>query len=135
MEERQVILNSFGKGLIDVIVAPQILDEGVDVPEADLAIIIATTKTFRQMVQRLGRVLRRKKDGRLARLALLYVEETSEDPDHGAHEDFIDEIEGVADNFANYSSKSSPKVICKFLSDIKPNTPVAIPRMAASAGR
>lgn len=49
------------------------------------------------MIQRMGRVLRRKPDNRLARFAVLYVEGTSEDPGYGAHEDFLDEITEVAE--------------------------------------
>lgn len=48
----------FADGFLQVIVAPQVLDEGVDVPEADLVVILAASKTRRQMVQRMGRVLR-----------------------------------------------------------------------------
>jgi hypothetical protein len=49
------------------------------------------------MVQRMGRVLRRKPDGRLARFAVVFVEHTVEDPATGAHESFLEEITDVAD--------------------------------------
>jgi len=58
MDERRDILSEFGEGSLQVVVAPQVLDEGIDVPEADLAIIVAASKTRRQMIQRMGRVLR-----------------------------------------------------------------------------
>lgn len=45
-----------------VLVAAQLLDEGVDVPDADIGINVAATKTRLQLVQRLGRLLRQ--DGR-----------------------------------------------------------------------
>ena len=66
--------------------APRVLDEGVDVPAADLAVIVGASRSRRQMIQRMGRILRRKSDGRLARLAVLFVEGTVEDPAAGAHE-------------------------------------------------
>ena len=44
------------------------------------------------MIQRMGRVLRKKADGRLARFVIFYVQGTSEDPAQGAHEDFLGEI-------------------------------------------
>ena len=75
--ERTDYLRRFAAGYLDAVVAPRVLDEGVDVPEADLAIIVAGSNTRRQMVQRMGRVLRRKQDGRLARLGILYLEETT----------------------------------------------------------
>lgn len=121
MDERRRILQKFGEGDLQVVVAPQVLDEGVDVPEADLAIIVAASKTRRQMIQRMGRVLRLKKDGRLARFALLFVEETSEDPNNGAHGEFIDEITKVAVSVKNFSCHAPTEKICQYLSKIAPH--------------
>jgi superfamily II DNA or RNA helicase len=45
--ERQQVLRDFGNGKITVICTPRILDEGVDVPEAELAVVIATSQTKR----------------------------------------------------------------------------------------
>jgi RNA polymerase primary sigma factor len=42
--------------------APRILDEGIDVPAADLGIIVGASNSRRQMIQRTGRVLRTKDD-------------------------------------------------------------------------
>lgn len=50
------------------------------------------------MVQRMGRVLRRKEGGDVARIAILYVESTAEDPDHGAHEDFLEDVLSTAED-------------------------------------
>jgi hypothetical protein len=49
------------------------------------------------MVQRLGRVLRPKSDGRAARLVIVFAKDTLEDPANGAHESFLDEILPVAE--------------------------------------
>ncbi|MGH9056967.1 MAG: DEAD/DEAH box helicase [Acidimicrobiales bacterium] len=96
-QERQAALRRFAEGELTVLSAPRVLDEGIDVPAADLGVIVGASRSRRQMVQRMGRVLRRKPDGRLARFAVLFVEGTVEDPSHGAHEAFLDEIVGVAD--------------------------------------
>lgn len=120
-EERRAALEMFEGGHLKVIVAPQVLDEGVDVPEADLAIIMAASKTRRQMIQRMGRVLRLKGDSRLARFALLHVEGTSEDPAGGAHADFIEEITDVADRVKCYGAGDTAKQITAFLCEIYPN--------------
>lgn len=42
-----------------VLIAPQLLDEGVDVPDAEVGINVAGTKTELQLIQRMGRVLRK----------------------------------------------------------------------------
>ena len=117
-EERGAVLEMFAEGFLQVVVAPQVLDEGVDVPEADLAVILAASKTRRQMIQRMGRVLRVKKDGRLARFALLYVEGTSEDPDMGAHGDFVEEITDVAVRVERFGTRAPATRLCESLCEL-----------------
>lgn len=95
--ERQAVFEGFKNGDIKAIVAPHLLDEGVDVPEADLGIILAATRTRRQMVQRMGRVLRLKSDNRIATFIIVYIAGTTEDPDKGAHESFFGDILSIAE--------------------------------------
>ena len=52
------ILNSFGKGAIQVLLAKKVLDEGVDIPTIREAFIMASSTVEREWVQRRGRVLR-----------------------------------------------------------------------------
>ena len=78
--DRIEALEGFRSGRLKALSAPRVLDEGVDVPEADLAIITSATRTERQTVQRLGRVIRKKPNGGIGRLAYLYVVGTTEDP-------------------------------------------------------
>ncbi len=57
--ERLAVLESFAKGVFPVLVANRVLDEGVDVPDAKVAVVIGGQGSTRQAKQRLGRVLRR----------------------------------------------------------------------------
>jgi hypothetical protein len=69
------------------------------------------------MIQRMGRVLRKKPDRRLARFAVLYVESTIEDPALGAHETFLEEITDVADDVRSFDGASeSMAAATEFLS-------------------
>ena len=95
-DKRRIRLAQFRNGNLQVVVAPRVLDEGVDVPDAELALVLAAFRTRRQMIQRLGRVLRLKDDGRAARLLVAFAVDTREDPKHGAQEDFINEVIDVA---------------------------------------
>ncbi len=106
MAARREVLRRFADGDLTVISAPNVLDEGIDVPEADLAIILAASNTRRQMIQRMGRVLRKKPDQRLARFVVLYAESTVEDPAQGAHESFLEEVTDVADEVCSFASSS-----------------------------
>ena len=58
-KERLDVLEGFASGDYPAIVANQVLDEGVDVPAAKVAIVIGGMASTRQARQRLGRILRR----------------------------------------------------------------------------
>jgi len=78
-EERNEILEKFKKGLYRVIVTTKVLDEGTDVPDANVGIILSGTGSKREFVQRLGRLLRPKKDvENMANLIEIISSDTSE---------------------------------------------------------
>jgi superfamily II DNA or RNA helicase len=58
-KERLEILDGLRDGTYPALVANQVLDEGVDVPEVKVAVVIGGTASTRQAQQRLGRVLRK----------------------------------------------------------------------------
>ena len=80
---RSEILEEFGAGEIQCVVAVRALDEGIDVPDVDFGIILAGSRQRRQMIQRMGRAIRKKPDGRSACFAVVYAKETTEDPKSG----------------------------------------------------
>jgi len=57
--ERKHVLEAFQTGTYPVIVTSKVLNEGVDVPEAKIAIVLGGSSSAREYVQRLGRVLRK----------------------------------------------------------------------------
>jgi superfamily II DNA or RNA helicase len=59
-EERQDVLKGFKEGRYMAIVTSKVLDEGIDVPDAELGIIVSGTGSAREFIQRLGRLLRPK---------------------------------------------------------------------------
>ncbi|GAA4129681.1 hypothetical protein GCM10022215_42490 [Nocardioides fonticola] len=77
--ERQALLTDLKVGRLKVLVAPTILDEGLDVPDIDLGVVMGGSRSRRQMIQRMGRVLRLKGDGRRATFIVVYAEDTAED--------------------------------------------------------
>jgi len=76
-EERREILSNFGNGKYKVIVTSQVLDEGMDVPDASVGLILGGTGSTREYVQRLGRLLR-KKEGKTAKIIEIISKETVE---------------------------------------------------------
>lgn len=75
--ERAEALARFRSGQVPVLVSAQVLDEGIDVPDADVAIVVGGTASARRHVQRIGRVLR-PRDGKRARVYELAVEDSTE---------------------------------------------------------
>jgi superfamily II DNA or RNA helicase len=76
-EERRRILEHFKTGALRGIVTSQVLDEGIDVPDASVAFIISGTGSTREYIQRLGRILR-KQPGKNAKLFELVGRDTIE---------------------------------------------------------
>jgi superfamily II DNA or RNA helicase len=65
--ERRAILERFRAGRYTKLVTGRVLNEGVDVPDANVAIVVSGSAATREHIQRLGRVLRPK-----PRTAVLY---------------------------------------------------------------
>jgi superfamily II DNA or RNA helicase len=57
-KERRSWLDAFGAGEISLLVTSRVLNEGVDLPAAEVAIVVSGTGAVRESVQRLGRILR-----------------------------------------------------------------------------
>lgn len=76
-DERAEVLDRFRKGAYRAIVTSKVLDEGIDVPDASLGIILSGTGSKREFVQRLGRILR-KVEGKEARLIEIVTRSTME---------------------------------------------------------
>lgn len=111
---RRAALNLFRDGDIKVLAAPQVLDEGIDVPAAELAIVVAASRTERQIIQRLGRVIRRKPGNLPGRLVVLYSKNTVEDPQLQG-EGFLSTVLPYARNLGYFSIETQVPEIEEFL--------------------
>jgi superfamily II DNA or RNA helicase len=76
-EERSEILSRFRSGTYRRVVTSRVLDEGIDVPDATLGVILSGTGSSREFIQRLGRLLR-KKQGKRAQLVEIVSRQTKE---------------------------------------------------------
>jgi superfamily II DNA or RNA helicase len=72
-------LRMFRRGQLDALVSCRALDEGVNVPEASVAIVASSTASGRQRIQRLGRVLRPATGKSKAVIYTLYATKVEED--------------------------------------------------------
>ncbi len=77
-EERRIILERFRTGQYSKLATGRVLNEGVDVPDCRVAIIVSGNSTKREYIQRLGRVLR-PKEGQATLYELVTGGTTEED--------------------------------------------------------
>ena len=78
VKERSAILAGLNAGAYTAVVTSKVLNEGVNVPEANVAIVLSGNGSVREHVQRLGRVLRRR-EGKTALMYELVAAGTSEE--------------------------------------------------------
>ncbi len=77
VRERSQILRGLAEGTYRAVATSKVLNEGVDVPDANVAVILSGSGSVREHVQRLGRILR-KRENKRAVLYELVTEATTE---------------------------------------------------------
>jgi superfamily II DNA or RNA helicase len=77
VRERSAILAGLARGTYHAVATSRVLNEGVDVPDANVAVVLSGSGSVREHVQRLGRILR-KKEGKRATLYELVTDATTE---------------------------------------------------------
>ena len=73
--ERELILDGLRAGSLGAVVSARVLNEGIDLPDADIAVLVAGKLGGRELVQRVGRVLR-PKEGKRAIVYTLATHDT-----------------------------------------------------------
>ena len=76
-KERKRILDRFRTGEYHAVVTSKVLNEGVNVPEASVAVVLSGSGSQREYAQRLGRILR-KREGKFATLYEVITQDTME---------------------------------------------------------
>ncbi len=96
---RKHAIDRYRDGEVRILVSCKALDEGFDIPSADVGIVLSSNSVQRQRIQRLGRILRRSSDKGISSLFYFYMEYTIEDSallDNG--------IEGVDEFMLTYKT-------------------------------
>lgn len=111
-KSREKILDDLRTRDLDAVAAPRVLDEGIDVPNANLGIVVSASRTRRQMIQRMGRVLRRKEQGSGARFVIIFARDTLEDPMANQERDgFLEEIERISENSRVFDNDDRDRLV------------------------
>jgi superfamily II DNA or RNA helicase len=77
--EREQVLVEFRANKQSALLACRCLDEGIDIPEVDAAILVASTQSRRQRIQRIGRTLRRGDGEKRPLIITLFCQETRDE--------------------------------------------------------
>lgn len=96
-QERELFFKLFANGRIRCIVTTTVLDEGIDAPDADVAIVVSSRaiRHPRQFVQRIGRIVRPKPD----KISYVYIMRTEK----GVEEATMDELYSELDRVYEFS--------------------------------
>ena len=78
-EARKRSLAEFRDNRHRILVSCRCLDEGIDVPDANIGIVMSSTAVERQRIQRLGRVIRKADGKQAACLYYIYIRESMDD--------------------------------------------------------
>jgi superfamily II DNA or RNA helicase len=78
VKERRLWLEAFNKGDVLALATSKVLNEGVNIPAASVAVVLSGSGSTREHVQRLGRILR-KQPGKEAVLYEVVTENTTEE--------------------------------------------------------
>lgn len=78
VKERSFILKAFNAGTLNAVVTSKVLNEGVNVPEANVAVVLSGSGSVREHVQRLGRVLRKRGNKRAVMYELVSANTSEE---------------------------------------------------------
>lgn len=98
-------LKSFSNGEIDVLVAIKMLDEGVDIPRAEIGVLSSSSRNPREYIQRMGRLLRQhplKKKAFIYDLFVLPRRFPENDFDNSLFKNELKRICFIADSARNY---------------------------------
>lgn len=87
---RKNALERYRSGELRILVSCRALDEGFDVPSADVGIVLSSASIERQRIQRLGRILRRQEGKEVSGLYYLYLEASTEECS------YLDDLPGEA---------------------------------------
>ena len=84
-EARKRSLMEFRENRHRILVSCRCLDEGIDVPDAGIGIVMSSSAVERQRVQRLGRVIRRTDGKQAACLYYIYIRESTDNASYLPH--------------------------------------------------
>ena len=77
-KQKENALQKFRDGDINILCSTKALNQGLDVPNANMGIICGLTSKSLSMIQRVGRLLRFKKD-KTGEIIILYVKDSQEE--------------------------------------------------------
>ena len=78
MKQRKNALKRFKEGEVNILCSTKALNQGFDVPDANIGIICGLTSKALPMVQRIGRLIRYK-EGKRAKVYIIYVKDSQEE--------------------------------------------------------
>jgi len=106
-QTRDTVLDNYKKDKFNVLLTSKVLDEGYNLPSIQVVVLMSNdTGGRRQLIQRVGRSLRKKKDGSKAKIYYVYVKDTIEE-----NEDNIVFLKNLSSKSKEYYFKENEVVV------------------------
>jgi superfamily II DNA or RNA helicase len=106
-KDRENILTDYKNDRFNVLLTSKVLDEGYSLPSINTAILMSNDSSGkRQLIQRIGRTLRKKKDGSMANVYYIYVNDSIEE-----NNDNIDRLKRLASKIKQYNFNEYEEII------------------------
>jgi len=109
-EIRDEALEKFRKDEVNVMLCSRMLDEGYNIPKTDVAVLMANNSTKRQVIQRIGRVLRKKKNKSF--IYEIFCRDTIEEQYNKERSLFFEELASNHKNVLYQGDKKLQETIC-----------------------
>ncbi|NIL74895.1 MULTISPECIES: sigma factor-like helix-turn-helix DNA-binding protein [Rhodococcus] len=94
--DRRELQTTFDRGVMSVLTMPSHLDAMTDIPDASTAVLVASSRSRRSMLHRMGRVVGSLGPTTPTQVVVLYMEDTVEDPKAGGRGTYLDELTSSA---------------------------------------
>ncbi|WP_280212705.1 DEAD/DEAH box helicase, partial [Nocardia cyriacigeorgica] len=118
--DRDAVALGLREGTIRALVEPRTLDESLVVPEAGLGVILTSARSDRQMIQRMGRLIRPNRPHPIV-FVVAIVQGTPEDPAQGSARSHLRLLWQIAERAAKTDASRAPDILRRML---RPDEPV-----------
>lgn len=117
-DDKSLSLSRFRQGTTRVLATDRLLDEGVEMPNAQIGVLAVPPRTRAQMLARMGRIIQPVGAGCPTVFVVVYVKGTAEDPVYGAEGTHFGLLQAAADHVREVDVEDVPTRVAEWQRDL-----------------